>query len=255
MEAFHNDPLIKEYYFNRLNEHYKADEIIQGKYWENGKGCAVGCTIHSSDHDKYESKLGIPICLAYLQDTIFEGLPNELAKVFPIEFLSVIKVGSNLSKVSKLFMIWVLTDEKYGVLQYAEDKKVIQDVADAIEQDMVSLISVEEWLELMDNALYYKKIAFNSAKKWLELMDNSLYTADEVASAAYTTDISSFYVVAISHSHAAAAAYSVAASYSAFSSASHAAVHAANACISKNTKSEYYIAASKKLIELLKNAN
>ena len=255
MQAFHNDPSVKEYYFNRLNEHYKADEIIQGNYWENGKGCAVGCTIHSSDHNKYESKLGIPICLAYLQDRIFESLPNELAKIFPIEFLSVIKVGANLSKVSKLFTIWLLTDEKYGVLQYAEEKKVIQDVADAIVQDMVSPVSSEKWLELMDNALYYKKIAFNLAKKWSALMNNSLYTADEVAAAAYATDISSSYVVAISHSHSAAAAYTAAASYSAFSAASHAAIHAASAGISKNTKSEWYIAASKKLIELLKEAN
>ena len=54
MEAFHNDPSIKEKYLTRVQAHYKADEIIQGKYWENGKGCAVGCTIHSSDHKNYE---------------------------------------------------------------------------------------------------------------------------------------------------------------------------------------------------------
>ena len=131
MEAFHNNPSIKEYYITRLNEHYKADEIIQGQYWENGKGCAVGCTIHSGDHNKYELELGIPTCLAYLQDTIFENVPNELAKEFPIQFLSAIKVGADLKNVSNLFMIWVLTDSKYGVIKYADNKKIVQDIADA----------------------------------------------------------------------------------------------------------------------------
>ena len=214
MEAFHNDPIIKEKYITRLNEHYQADEIIQGQYWENGKGCAVGCTIHSSNHEEYESKLGIPENIAYLQDSIFESLPNNLAKEFPIEFLSAIKVGADLKNVSKLFMIWVLTDSKYGVLQYADNKKIVQDVANALLQDMVTPVSVEEWEELRKNA------------------DNAYPAASNFVA----------YYAAYS-----AAAYSAAA----FS----AAIHAASACISNNTKSEYYIAASNKLIELLKNSN
>ena len=185
MEAFHNNPSIKEKYLTRLNKHYQADEIIQGQYWENGKGCAVGCTIHSDNHQDYESKLGIPKSIALLQDTIFENLPNELAKEFPLEFLSAIKVGADLKNVRKLFIIWQLTNEKYGVLQYTNDKKVIQDIADALVQDMVTPVSVEEWKELRKN----------------------VYAAADFAG------------------------------------------------ISKKSKSEYHIAASKKLIELLKNAN
>ena len=204
MEAFHNNPLIKEYYFNRLNKHYQADEIVKGIYWQNGKGCAVGCTIHSSSHKNYESELGIPENIANLQDRIFEQLPNKLAKEFPLQFLSAIKVGANLSKVSKLFTIWLLTDIEYGVLQYAENKKVIQDIADAFVQDMVSPVSIEKWLELRKNA----KAAAD-------------FNTDYTASYAYSSAL-----------YYASAAYSV-----------------------KNTKSEWYIAASKKLIELLKEAN
>ena len=185
MQAFHNDPLIKEKYLTRVQAHYKADEIIQGQYWENGKGCAVGCTIHSSNHKEYESKLGIPKVIAYLQDTIFEKLPNELAKEFPIQFLSAIKVGADLKNVWNLFVIWQLTNKKYGVLQYTNDKKVIQDVADILVQDMVSSVSTEKW----------------------EKLRRSVYAAADFAG------------------------------------------------IPKNTKSKWYIAASKKLNELLKNAN
>jgi hypothetical protein len=60
MKAFHNDNEIKQKYLKRVIAHQKADELIKGKYWEKGKGCAVGCTIHSGDHAKYETELGIP---------------------------------------------------------------------------------------------------------------------------------------------------------------------------------------------------
>ena len=37
--AFHNDPEIKAKYVARVKAHAEADEIIKGKYWEDGKGC------------------------------------------------------------------------------------------------------------------------------------------------------------------------------------------------------------------------
>lgn len=99
MRAFHNDPEIKEKFLKRLRAHYEADEIVKGTYWENGKGCAVGCTIHGNDHSKYEEELGIPIILARLEDRIFEGMPNAESKEWPIKFIESINVGSDLSKV------------------------------------------------------------------------------------------------------------------------------------------------------------
>ena len=38
--AFHNDQKIKDKYIARVKAHQEADEIIKGKYWKNGKGCA-----------------------------------------------------------------------------------------------------------------------------------------------------------------------------------------------------------------------
>ena len=210
MEAFHNDPSIKEKYLTRVQAHYNADEIIKDCYWEFGKGCAVGCTIHSGDHNKYESELGIPTCLAYLQDSIFEILPNKLAKKFPLQFLSSINVGADLKNVKNLFMIWLLTDSKFGVLQYADNKKVIQDVADAFAKDMISPFSAEKWEELRKNA-----------------NDASIADSNFNSAAAYS-----------------AAAYSDSVFYAADSAASI-----------KKTKLEWYIAASKKLIKLLKQTN
>ena len=210
MKAFHNNPSIKEKYITRVQEHYQADQIIKGQYWEDGKGCAVGCTIHSNYHKNYELELGIPKIIAHLQDRIFESLPNELAKEFPLQFLSAIKVGADLKNVWNLFMIWVLTDKEYGVMQYAKDKKVVQDIADTLVQDIVSPVSAE---------------------KWAELKKDAIAAADSCAShAAYAA-------AAYSAVYSVAAAYSVAASFV------------------ENTKSEWNIAASNKLIELLKNSN
>lgn len=108
MKAFHNDQAIKDKYLERLKAHYKADEIIKGTYWEEGKGCAVGCTIHGYDHQLYETELGIPEWLARFEDTIFEGLENSLAKEWPIRFLESIKTGCDLESIKIPFLIYIV---------------------------------------------------------------------------------------------------------------------------------------------------
>ena len=114
MQAFLGDPSIKAMYLERVRAHAAADEIIHGKYWEDGKGSAVGCTIHGSDHSKYESVLGIPIALARLEDTLFEGQRNGDDKAFPERFLLAAKVGADLSRVHWKFLHWLLTEELAG---------------------------------------------------------------------------------------------------------------------------------------------
>src|SRR5271165_374565 len=108
MKSFHNDPKIKAKYLKRVRNHFKADEIIKGQYWQNGKGCAVGCTIHSDKHKNYEIELGIPEWLAMLEDKIFEGLPNERAKLWPKQFLKAIKIGVNLNNIEANMHIFFL---------------------------------------------------------------------------------------------------------------------------------------------------
>jgi len=134
MLSFHNDEKIKKKYLARVRNHQKADEIVKGQYWENGKGCAVGCTVHSNQHSAYEDELGIPRILAMLEDGIFENIPNDLAQKWPERFLKAIKVGVDLSMVWPKFAVWMLTDKEFGVLQFARSdasKKSIQDVSDA----------------------------------------------------------------------------------------------------------------------------
>src|SRR5258707_9315460 len=108
--SFHGKPEIKEFYLARVRAHRAADEIIHGTYWEKGKGCAVGCTIHSGTHSAYEIELGIPRELAHMEDGIFESLSNGRSSAWPEDFLSATPVGIDLSLVWPRFTLWTLID-------------------------------------------------------------------------------------------------------------------------------------------------
>ena len=127
MKTFHGKQSVKDKYIERVKAHAKADEIVQGSYWENGKGCAVGCTIHGNDHKKYETELGIPEEIAHLEDTIFENLSNEEAKDFPLRFLEAVPVGVDLSHVIPELVIWQFEDKEHGlknIKEVQEDKEL-----------------------------------------------------------------------------------------------------------------------------------
>lgn len=123
LATFHGKQSIKSKYLERVRAHEAADEIIHGVYWENGKGCAVGCTIEGSDHERYETELGIPKEVAFLEDVIFENLENGEAKKFPAQFLNAVGVGKDLSKVTAQVVIWQFEDEKWGLKNIPEVKE------------------------------------------------------------------------------------------------------------------------------------
>lgn len=109
--AYHGNQWEKDAILAQLRAHRAADEITQGQYWEDGKGCAVGCTLHGDDHSEYESRFGIPQMLAHLEDHIFEGLPPSVAVDWPVRLMDAIVPGADLSRVGWQFLHWLLTDE------------------------------------------------------------------------------------------------------------------------------------------------
>ena len=110
MRAYHDDQAVKAKYIGRVRTHREADNLIQGTGWENGKGCAVGCTLESYDHAAYEAELGVPRMLAHLEDAIFEGLAEAEAQAWPERFLKAIPVGADLSLVGWQYLDWLLSD-------------------------------------------------------------------------------------------------------------------------------------------------
>lgn len=172
MKAFHNDPEIKQKYIDRVKAHQAADEIIKGTYWQEGKGCAVGCTIEGDDHFKYETELGIPSILAYLEDSLFENMSNEDAKKFPLMFLEAIPVGADLSKVFNNLVIWEWEDPVHGMKNIPEisaDKDLFDCCENVVTLYKRSLSgdqpSADEWRALEDLAekIYW---ASASASAW-----------------------------------------------------------------------------------------
>ena len=99
LRSFHGDEAVKKQFLDRVHEHRDADRLVQGYgYWSDGKGCAVGCTLELNDHEnglhrQYENQLGLPEWLAHLEDHLFENLPVEAAREWPVQFLSAIPVG------------------------------------------------------------------------------------------------------------------------------------------------------------------
>jgi hypothetical protein len=120
MKAFHGKKAIKAKYLSRVRAHAAADKIVKGIYWEGGRGCAVGCTIHGWDHRKYETELGIPRWLALLEDRIFEGMPLDQAKRWPERFLSAIAVGQDLKGIKKPFLQFVVAEARSSAAAKAE---------------------------------------------------------------------------------------------------------------------------------------
>lgn len=109
LRAFHGDRRLKDKYLKRVKRHRLADQLIKGIYWEDGRGCAVGCTVHNRDpHPLYESVLGIPKWLAYLEDQIFENLNGKEAQEWPEKFMKAIHTGANLREAEAPMLLWSL---------------------------------------------------------------------------------------------------------------------------------------------------
>lgn len=132
MRAYHNDPQIKADILSQLAAHREADQLIKGRYWRDGKGCAVGCTIHSNDHAEYETRFGIPQMLARLEDCIFDGLPNEQAMAWPERFIGTIAPGSDLSRVGWQFLHWLLTESGIGAFAHPHVSDAVKQCADVL---------------------------------------------------------------------------------------------------------------------------
>jgi len=254
--AFHSDPKIKEKYLNRLKEHHAADEIIKGQYWNKGKGCAVGCTIHSGKHKNYETELGIPKILARLEDVIFENLPNKNAQVWPIDFLSAIEPGSDLSMVWPKFALWLLIDPEFGVVKFAKTERTRELInkGTAIYKEKINgeNIGISRWTaaDADADAAYAYAAAYAAAYAYAASASDAdaAYSAAAAASAAASASAAD---ADAAYSAAAAAAAATAVATVAAASASDAAAYA-------NAYADAYAAAriaqSKKLIELLKEA-
>ena len=214
MQAYHNDSKVKAKYVRRVLAHQKADEIVKGKYWEDGKGCAVGCTIHSGNHSSYETELGIPQWLARLEDRIFEGLPNKRAKKWPVEFLKAIKPGQELEKIKIPMLIFIVESAKKN-FDHKKHPKQLEAINGVLKELSLPVINKANLLKAR----------------------NAAYTAAAAAAAAYAATASAYAAY-----YAADAAYAATASASAY----------AYAYAAADARENEYVKFADKVLELIK---
>ena len=155
--AYHNDPKIKANIMAQLQAHHDADEIVQGVYWTNGKGCAVGCIAETEEnpHEACAEKCGGPLMLYILIDAVFEGLPNIKARAFPLKVMGAIEPGADLSRVGWKFQHWLLTDVTVNPgINHPLVKDAVKQCADAlvpltegkpVDEYMMRAAALEAW--------------------------------------------------------------------------------------------------------------
>jgi hypothetical protein len=118
MLSFFGEQCLKDAVVARVKEHQRLDQIVQGTYWDGTRGCAIGCVLHSSDHMAYETRLGLPVFLAYMDEYVFESLPLVGARAWPLRFIEAVPVGVDLELVFPRFMHWLLSDPE-GMRKHA----------------------------------------------------------------------------------------------------------------------------------------
>jgi hypothetical protein len=229
--AFHNDPALAEMVRAQVDAHTAADEIVQGRYWENGKGCFIGCLAHSDDTAKVEALTGFPLMLTRIAESIFEGLDNAAAKGFPQRVIAAPRVGADLTLVPWQFLHWCVGDalDRYAdnatrtacppALQVLADKAqgapVTTDAADAARAAARAAYAADAAARAADAA--------DAAARAAYAADAAAYAAraaDAADAAAYAADAARAADAAAAY---AAAAYAADAAYAARAAAAYAA--------------------------------
>jgi hypothetical protein len=122
-----------------VKKHIDADSVTQGYYWEDGKGCFIGCLAHGNDVQQLSVTYGLPSALARICEAIFEGLSPEDAKQFFADFPDAIGYdGKNLSLVRWQFLEDVLRN-------LPPQKPEIQSVIDPVIAGIGLLAKGEKW--------------------------------------------------------------------------------------------------------------
>ena len=130
MKAFTDCEVSRDQLLASLQAHAEADRIIKGSYWEDGKGCAVGCAIHDfrpgqeGEHALFPELFGVSRRFAHLIDGMFESLPNGRAQEWPGQVMSSVKQGTDTDRAVDEWLFWLLSDETSPIAQWREESHI-----------------------------------------------------------------------------------------------------------------------------------
>ena len=167
MKAFNNDPQYKADSIESAKQHRLADEFITGTYGrQNGtfKGCSVGCSVTDvnkrngttggvEDHGFLAEQLGVPEYIIHLQDSIFEGLNDDVRPQWTERLFTAIEPGADLTPVLPVFLLKTLDrlpEQGRSHIDHAikRVKEVLQNWADAGTVDIEAALKARDAAEL-----------------------------------------------------------------------------------------------------------
>ena len=205
-------------------EHIAADAVVKGTYWGSfnnavgGKGCFIGCLVHSSDAQAVAAKFGLPAPAVKIAEHIFEGLSDDDGVTFFEAVPDAIgRDGKDLNRIHWLF----LADTLRNLPPQAGDVKI---AVDRVIDGMDLLASGKEW----PNA-YTARAAANAAANAARAAADAAYAARAAADAAYAARAAADAAYAARAAADAAVNAARAAAYAAADAAADAAYAAADA--------------------------
>ena len=214
------DQKKKDEVLSIAKNHQEMDMFVQGQWLQEDKvdglfkGCYFGCMTQTSDNtlENAVKTLEMPHWIVWVGEKIFEGLPEEESKFFPVQLINAIPVNMDTEKLWKSWNIALLTDQFKFVNKGSAQHKAIQGVIDLYKCDSIDASAAR-------SAAARSAEAARSAAAW---------SAEAAEAAAWSAE---------------AAAWSAASAESSAESAARSAAWSA--------RSEYYIWMRDTLIEIL----
>jgi len=223
----------KAKYLKLAKTHRTADRFSQGDWIKEEKdekgmhrGCFYGCLMQTRDGvlSSASSVMGLPEWIVRVSEKIFEGLPKDLAKEFPVKLLEAIPTTTDTEQILKDWNYAVLMDKGHGQYKYCGDnkecKKAVKQCADLFKMEVITE-------KAADSACSAAYSAADSAARSAVYSVDSAYSA---ARSAYSAD---------------------SAARSARSAADSAARSADSAYSARSARSDHYIWLSETLIKIM----
>ena len=158
LNSYKGDNNFKQQMVTAIIAYKENDRIVKGHYWEDGRGCNIGCgeyavcqilghEFEDRRHKKLAEELEVPEAIFHLGDTIFEKLPEDAANQFVVDFYQAIPVGKDLTNVVIDMKIAILSDPDFGARQYSDDngKAAIDSVLKLLKLSKIEPIDYSTW--------------------------------------------------------------------------------------------------------------
>ena len=118
---------LKDKLISEMQQSVDNDGLVQKKYYDSktGKGCFYGVLLNASsckDLIEKSREIGIPYEIIALTERIFDFLPVDNFKSFPIEFLEKLPVNKDLNKVVKSIKTEFLKHSFIGTMNSTLEK-------------------------------------------------------------------------------------------------------------------------------------